>query len=228
MNEEMQESDSDLEVRSSAHSSNRRTERVSYSGLFKGHEVKEMLDKSRSQRLETLQVSDDQLSSAPVHRIQGRIVSQQEWKQEQSRLDPRIKRQRQRDQNAEFERNQVIGWKQGLEQSSGRRARAEEALEIARQPVGHGRPDKNFENDLKTKQRWDDPLTRLNMNASLTTSATSKPVSLFQAPANRLNIPPGYRWDGVIRGTDYERRWFERTNEIASKKRGQYRPTLDD
>jgi len=35
-----------------------------------------------------------------------------------------------------------------------------------------------------------------------------RPKSKFTAPMNRWNIQPGYKWDGKIRGTGFEQKWF--------------------
>ena len=215
----MSDSDSDLDVRRP--SSLERPIGASIKGLVRGHEVKEILDKTRSARADVLQSGEDHgEGAAPVHRIGGRIVTQEEWEDWRRKEDPRYKRQRRRELDAEFERDQKADWKHGIGESAEREARAEEAHRVASEPMGQRFVREEFESELKTRDRWDDPLSRMkSVPLSSEFSTTVKPKSRFQAPPNRFNIPPGYRWDGVVRGTEYEKRWFEKSNEETSKSR---------
>jgi hypothetical protein len=209
------DSDSDLDVRGKPAKSARSSPTKQYpeSGLVHSHAVKEMLDKSRMERYELLAGGEEHGGgAAPVHRIGGRVVTQAEWKSEQQRLDPRYRKERQRELDREFEKRQDDEWKRGLEQSSERLARAEEAFRIAKEPLGKSSVAKEYDDELRGKQRWDDPLSKSE------SVSPDKPKCRFQAPTNRFNIHPGYRWDGVVRGTNYETRWFERSNEQKSKK----------
>ena len=210
-----EDSDSDLDVRRPS-----KEKRVTHvvSGLVHGKEVKEMLEQSRSAREATLMEGEGHgRHQAPVHRVGGKIVSHQEWKETQRKQDPRFRRERQRELDREFEKKQRTEWKEGLEQSSERQAKAEEAIRIAAEPIGGGRGlSREYDNELRSKQRWDDPLSRQSLGTIQEDS--ERPRCRFQAPPNRFNIEPGYRWDGVVRGTDFEKRWFERSNEMASKK----------
>lgn len=225
----LSDSDSDLEVRKPASNPvNPTIIPEPRSGLIKGNEVKEMLDNSRAARERTLGLDAADERAEPVHRIGGRVVSKEEWQREKDRSDPRYKRQRLREIDAEFEKSQDVRWKQGLEQSSERRARAEAALEIADRPLGSIALDKDLTNELRSRRRWEDPLSGMNARSQHSRPKSDKPKSFFQAPSNRFNIAAGYRWDGVVRGTDFERRWFERTNENASKKRDQFRRSSHD
>lgn len=44
------------------------------------------------------------------------------------------------------------------------------------------------------------------------------PVSQFSAPANRFGIKPGYRWDGVVRGNQFESKFLKNQNALQSEK----------
>lgn len=46
-----------------------------------------------------------------------------------------------------------------------------------------------------------------------------KPVYKGPPPRpNRFNIKPGYRWDGIDRGNQFEARWFKKQGELAASK----------
>jgi hypothetical protein len=220
----MSDADSDLDVRRPTKAARSTTdEQAVPSGLVHGHAVKEMLDRSRAARASLLTGGDEHGAGvAPVHRVSGRIVSKEEWKEERDKLDPRFRRQRQRELDKEFDRTAKHEWKQGLEQSSARMAKAEEALLISSEPLSRTDLRYDYEDELRSKKRWDDPLSRAHVTSQPDVSDFAKPRSKFQAPPNRFNIQPGYRWDGVVRGNDFEALWFERSNEMKSK-RSSYR-----
>jgi len=209
------DSDSDLDVRRPAVM---KSQPPVPSGLVLGHEVKSMLESSRSVREAVLMEGEGHgRHEAPVHRVGGRIVSRDEWQEKQRAMDPRHRRERRRELDREFESRQDQKWKGGLEQSSERMTRAEEALRIANAPMGSSAFRREHEDELRRKERWDDPLSRQGILRKDDTSS-DRPRCKFQAPPNRFNIEPGYRWDGVVRGTDFEKRWFEKSNESVSKK----------
>ena len=185
------------------------------SGLVHGHEVKAMLEESRAARMNALEAGDDHGQGvAPTHRIGGRLVTQAEWNEEQLRNDPKYRKQRRREIDADFEKSQSADWKFGLEQSGERLSKAEDAVRIASEPIGSASLAAEVDEDLRKRARWDDPLS--HMDASRRVEDDRKPRSRFQAPPNRFNIAAGYRWDGVVRGNEHEKRWFERSNEVKS------------
>jgi hypothetical protein len=218
------DSDSDLDVRNPS-----KHQRIvgesssgSRSGLVYGHEVKNILEESRKAREEVLLGSSSPEQAGTVHRIGGRVVSEQEWKAAQRENDPRFKRERQRELDREFDRNERNEYRLGLEQNQERMRKAEEALSIMSEPLGgssagHLTFNEKYDIELRQQIKWEDPLTRIKSEyvSPVPTSSVgqAKPVCFFQAPVNRFNISPGYRWDGVVRGNNYEQRWFENQNE---------------
>ena len=52
--------------------------------------------------------------------------------------------------------------------------------------------------------------------------SSTKPKYRGPAPPNRFGIVPGYRWDGIIRGINYEAKRFTRTNITQMRKQQAY------
>ena len=51
---------------------------------------------------------------------------------------------------------------------------------------------------------WDDPMKKWGDEKVI------KPLTCkFDGPANRFNIKPGFRWDGVIRGNGFENKYIQ-------------------
>ena len=70
--------------------------------------------------------------------------------------------------------------------------------------------NKSDEEDVKAGV-WDDPARR--WEASL-----KHPLRCpFQGYANRFNIKPGFRWDGVIRGNGFENKYLQEINLRKAK-----------
>lgn len=47
-------------------------------------------------------------------------------------------------------------------------------------------------------------------------------------PPNRFNIPPGYRWDGVVRGNGFEGKYFRAVNERKATEEIAYRWSTEE
>ena len=197
-----------------ASSSSKKRPDTAFSGLVRSEEVRSMVEDTRNERARIL-TSDGVSQGETVHRLGGRVVSESEWKEARMRDDPRYRRDRQKELDREFNEKQEkeSGWKRGMEQSSERQRKAEEAVRIASLPIGIATTDDSSIN----RKRWDDPMTRIKSEYVSPVPSSVKPMSLYEAPSNRFNIRAGYRWDGVVRGTNYEQRWFERQNESRNR-----------
>lgn len=79
--------------------------------------------------------------------------------------------------------------------------------------------DKELNEDMKEKDRWNDPAAAFLTSKKKGISKTGKPLYKGAAPPNRFGILPGHRWDGVDRGNGFEKKWFQVQN--ARKNRAQ-------
>lgn len=106
-------------------------------------------------------------------------------------------------------------WSQGLVQKQQRQSDAAALASIQAQTVARRATDEEYNRHFKDQLREDDPAL-----AFLTKKRTQGPVKPKYKgpwPPNRFGIAPGYRWDGVDRGTGFEKAFFERKNALARR-----------
>ena len=67
--------------------------------------------------------------------------------------------------------------------------------------------DADTDREKRDAVRFDDPMAQ---HLSKKSSTSNKPKYRGPPPpANRFNLPPGYRWDGVDRSNGYEKAFFQ-------------------
>ncbi|CAN6599255.1 pre-mRNA-splicing factor CWC26 [Trichomonascus vanleenenianus] len=69
-----------------------------------------------------------------------------------------------------------------------------------------------YDEELRHKARHDDPAAQF-LKKRKSRRLPEIPVYKGNYPANRFNIPPGFRWDGVDRSNGFESKWLRRQNE---------------
>ncbi|KAB8339243.1 hypothetical protein FH972_022177 [Carpinus fangiana] len=88
--------------------------------------------------------------------------------------------------------------------------------------------DVELNEELKERDRWNDPAAQFMTKKKERKTKTGKPVYAGAAAPNRYGIRPGYRWDGVDRGTGFEKQWFEARNRKEAVKNLEYAWQMDE
>jgi pre-mRNA-splicing factor CWC26 len=117
-----------------------------------------------------------------------------------------------------------------LQMRDERRRDLEEAKYLS---VARSADDREMNDELKEKQRWNDPaagfLTEPKMSISGSKSKGSgKPTYQGAFEPNRYGLRPGYRWDGVDRGKGFEKKWFAARNKRKEITDLQYAWQMDE
>ena len=97
-------------------------------------------------------------------------------------------------------------WGSGLAQQREKDERRVRARSDASGPVARYEIDAATDAEKRAVVRFDDPMAQ---HLSKKAADNGKPKYRGPPPpANRFNLPPGYRWDGVDRSNGYEKQFF--------------------
>lgn len=111
-----------------------------------------------------------------------------------------------------------------------REARREQLQEARAMPLARTAEDEAMNDELKDQQRWNDPaaefLTKSTGGGGV--SKTGKPMYKGGFQPNRYGIRPGHRWDGVDRGTGFEKEWFAARNRKGRMENLEYEWQMDE
>ncbi|KAK4493750.1 hypothetical protein PRZ48_014935 [Zasmidium cellare] len=93
--------------------------------------------------------------------------------------------------------------------------------------------DKKMNDELKERERWNDPMAQLLTTKKSSSRSGGKSKSsgkTYQGAfePNRYGIRPGWRWDGVDRANGFERKWFAARNKKKDREALEYAWTLDE
>jgi len=96
--------------------------------------------------------------------------------------------------------------------------RKEELYDAKFMTVARGVDDKDMNDELKERDRWNDPAAQFLTTKTQKKSATGKPMYQGAAAPNRYGIRPGHRWDGVDRSNGWEGERFKALNRVKRNK----------
>lgn len=120
-------------------------------------------------------------------------------------------------------------WKHGVKQVQDyKRKAASDAHEMGK-AFTRTADDADMNAHLKMAARKEDPMLEYLVKKDTKGSKMPvKPVYKGSFPPNRLDIRPGYRWDGVDRSSGFEKRWFEHQNNKRAHNEDAYKWSVSD
>ncbi|POW15899.1 hypothetical protein PSTT_01827 [Puccinia striiformis] len=163
---------------------------------------------------------DEPMEEETIYRdAQGKKIDTKQLRAEEKRKQAR-----------ELEKKmKKMEWGKGLVQRQDRKTDADELKKIASQPFARTIDDKEMNDEMKGKQRWNDPAAGFLTKPDPTTRKPSKPkYNGPPPPPNRYSIPPGFRWDGVDRSNGFEVKLFQTGNDQKRLRAEAYNYSVDE
>ncbi|KAL8762892.1 MAG: hypothetical protein Q9184_001188 [Pyrenodesmia sp. 2 TL-2023] len=109
------------------------------------------------------------------------------------------------------------------------REKRKEALKEAKfMPVARYADDVELNEEMKQKERWNDPAAQFLTKTTKGKSVTGKPLYAGAFMPNRYGIRPGHRWDGVDRANGFEKEYFAARNRRRDLKELDYAWQMDE
>ncbi|KAF8968168.1 Pre-mRNA-splicing factor of RES complex-domain-containing protein [Flammula alnicola] len=122
---------------------------------------------------------------------------------------------------------QKMEWGKGLVQKEEAEKRRKQLEKNKTTAFARHADDKELNEELKAKELWNDPAAAFLTKKKA--KGPRKPEYIGPPPPpNRFGIKPGYRWDGVDRGTGFEKKLFESKNAKRRLVTESYQWGVDD
>jgi len=210
--------DSDSDISPERQASPTRMSSGLRAGLVAGRDLKkETADIRQKQReaLETAPAEQTGKGAETVYRNRdGGRVTREEWLES---------KQRHKKKRPSEYPEQELEWGGGLKQKVSREEEKAELERIATQPFARYEPDEKYQEELRNKQDWHDPMKKhpgrddasedgLDQAPAAGGPKQEKPLCPHLPWPNRFNILPGYRWDGKVRTNGFEKKFIEANN----------------
>ncbi|ETW09942.1 hypothetical protein H310_00366 [Aphanomyces invadans] len=191
-------------------------------GVFTGKEFKAQQDQLRASQQAAFH--DEELMGKQAETVyrdkRGRKLDMLMEMQRQQEIQ---EGKRKREAKEEFE------WGTGKVRKEELKSQQNELEAIRAKPFARHNDDAELEKLRKDKQRDFDPMQsslfkdELDEKVKRVPKKNEKPkYSGPPAPPNRFNIPPGYRWDGVVRGNNWEEKALLKVNARKALKQDMY------
>lgn len=195
-------------------------------GLVRGSDLKEEAAQVRAKRRAAVDEAPDEETGKGAETVyrnkEGKRITREEWAEQTQKKKPK---------RASDYPEQELEWGGGLKQQQSKEAEREELARVAQQPFARYQPDEKYMQELKEKSDWNDPMRNYQAEEDLRKeqkAAAKKPKCPHPPWPNRFDIGPGYRWDGKVRGNNYERKWMETKNERERKKAEAYMYDMEE
>lgn len=162
----------------------------------------------------------DATSQETIYRdASGRIINVAMKRAEARRAEEEKKKKEQEEREAAM----------GDVQRKQRETRKKELEEIKSMPVARTIDDEVLNDDLRSRERWNDPAAGfLTQKAAPGASVTGRPLYRGSFQPNRYGIRPGHRWDGVDRANGFEKEWFASRNKRNRMEALEYQWQMDE
>ena len=135
--------------------------------------------------------------------------------------------EREKKEKEEQERENLMGDVQRREREN----RKHQLQEARAMPLTGTVADEALNDELRSRQRWNDPAAQFLTSSGgggAGLSVTGKPLYKGPFQPNRYGIRPGHRWDGVDRGTGFEKEWFTSRNRRGRLEALEYEWQMDE
>ena len=120
-------------------------------------------------------------------------------------------------------------WNRGEAQLRAQQERCEEVQREMGKAFARTAEDQDMNAMLKGKIHHDDPMLQyLTQKKEIKNTGPKKPVYQGPFPANRFNIRPGYRWDGVDRSNGFEQECFKKAASNVAIEEDAYKYCAED
>ncbi|KAL7274552.1 Pre-mRNA-splicing factor cwc26 [Rhizina undulata] len=193
-----------------------------HAGLQTAEQVEKQMERQRNAELARWAAADPEESGRGKETIyrdaSGRIIN---LAMQRAELRKKMEEEEAKKQR-EIELNK--GEVQVVEQ-----ARRKKELEDAKyMTMARYADDREMNEELKERERWNDPAAAFLTSKKKGVSRTGKPLYKGAAPPNRYGILPGHKWDGVDRGNGFEKKWFQAQNATKNRQQLEYQWQLDE
>merc|ERR1719215_745759 len=216
--------DSDSDISPIRRTSSARMSSGLRAGLVAGTDLRKETADIRQRQREALEAAPAEATGKGAETVyrnrDGGRVTREEW------LESKQKHRKKRP--SEYP-EQELEWGGGLKQQVNREEEQAELSRIAAQPFARYEPDEKYQEELRSKKDWHDPMKQdAAEDAAAQVRAArgprqEKPVCPHMAWLNRFDIRPGYRWDGKIRTNGFETKLIEANNMKEYQRREAWR-----